>query len=68
MPFFIIFIILEFGSIIGVEYVEYYWIHGLNGQTYRKAEEMHAFDFLQKKKAEGKFVILAFLFTIRLSF
>ena len=39
---------------LGVDYVDYYWLHGLNGQTYRQAEEMHAFDFIQKKKAEGK--------------
>ena len=39
---------------LGVEYVDYYWLHGLNGQTYRQAEEMHAFEFVQQKKAEGK--------------
>ena len=39
---------------LGVEYVDYYWLHGLNAQTYRQAEEMHAFDFIQTKKAEGK--------------
>ncbi len=39
---------------LGVEYVDYYLLHGLNGQTYRQAEEMHAFEFVRQKKAEGK--------------
>lgn len=39
---------------LDVDYVDYYWLHGLNGQTYQQAEKMHAFDFVLKKKAEGK--------------
>ena len=39
---------------LGVDYVDYYWLHGLNGRTYQQAEEMHAFEFIQAKKAEGK--------------
>lgn len=39
---------------LGVDYVDYYWLHGLNKQTYQQAEEMHAFEFIQKKKEEGK--------------
>lgn len=39
---------------LGVEYVDYYWLHGLGEPTYRQAETMHAFEFVQKKKAEGK--------------
>ena len=39
---------------LGVDYVDYYWLHGLNKQTYLQAEQMHAFEFIQKKKAEGK--------------
>ena len=42
---------------LGVDYVDYYWLHGLNGRTYQQAEEMHAFDFVLKKKAEGKIAI-----------
>ncbi|MCC8125822.1 MAG: aldo/keto reductase [Clostridiales bacterium] len=39
---------------LGVEYVDYYWLHGLGGPSYRQAEEQHAFAFIQKLKAEGK--------------
>ena len=38
---------------LGVEYVDYYWLHGLGEATYRQAEAMHAFDFIQQKKAKG---------------
>ena len=39
---------------LGLDYVDYYWLHGLNGRTYQQAEEMHAFEFIRAKKAEGK--------------
>ena len=39
---------------LGVDYVDYYLLHGLNRQTYRQAEEMNAFDFVRRKKDEGK--------------
>lgn len=38
---------------LGVEYMDYYWRHGLGEATYRQAEAMHAFEFIQQKKAEG---------------
>ncbi|MGI5906703.1 MAG: aldo/keto reductase [Candidatus Pararuminococcus gallinarum] len=39
---------------LGVEYVDYYWLHGLGETSYRQAEAMHAFTFVKQKKAEGK--------------
>ena len=39
---------------LGVDYVDYYWLHGLGGPTYRQAQEQHAFAFVQKLKDEGK--------------
>lgn len=39
---------------LGVEQIDYYWLHGLGETTYRQAEEQHAFAFLQRLKAEGK--------------
>lgn len=39
---------------LGVDYVDYYWLHGLGEATYRQAEEMNAFAFVQQKKEEGK--------------
>lgn len=39
---------------LGVDYVDYYWLHGLGGPSYRQAEEMDAFGFVQKLKADGK--------------
>lgn len=38
----------------GVDYVDYYLLHELNAQTYQQAKEMHAFEFIQTQKAEGK--------------
>lgn len=39
---------------LGVEYVDYYWLHGLGEPSYHQAEEWHAFDFVKKLKAENK--------------
>jgi predicted aldo/keto reductase-like oxidoreductase len=39
---------------LGVEYVDYYWLHGLGEPSYRQAETMHAFEFVKQLKAEGK--------------
>ena len=39
---------------LGVDYIDYYWLHGLGEPTYRQAEAMHAFEFVQEKKKEGK--------------
>ncbi|MCC8061041.1 MAG: aldo/keto reductase [Clostridiales bacterium] len=39
---------------LGVEYVDYYWLHGLGAPTYRQAEEQHAFAFVRKLKTEGR--------------
>lgn len=38
---------------LGTDYVDYYWLHGLNTSTWRQAEKMNAFSFLQEKKIEG---------------
>ena len=32
---------------LGVDYVDYYWLHGLGGPSYRQAEEWGAFQFVQ---------------------
>lgn len=47
---------------LGVDYVDYYWIHAMNRQTYAQAERMHAFEFLMQKKAEGKIRHIGFSF------
>ena len=39
---------------LGVDYVDYYWLHGLGGPSYRQAEEWGAFQFVQNLKAAGK--------------
>ena len=39
---------------LGLDYVDYYWLHGLGGPSYRQAEEWGAFEFVQKLKAEGR--------------
>ncbi|MDE7362666.1 MAG: aldo/keto reductase [Oscillospiraceae bacterium] len=39
---------------LGVDYIDYYWLHGLGEPSYRLAEEWKAFEFVQKLKDEGK--------------
>ena len=39
---------------LGLDYIDYYWLHGLGEPTYRKAEEFQAFQFVQDLKAQGK--------------
>jgi len=46
----------------GVEYFDYYWLHALNQSNYILAEKIHAFDFIVKKKAEGKIRHIGFSF------
>lgn len=47
---------------LGVDYLDYYWIHAMNHQTYLQAEKMHVFDFMQGKKQEGKIRHIGFSF------
>lgn len=39
---------------LGLDYMDYYWLHGLGEPTYHKAEEFQAFQFVQQLKAQGK--------------
>ena len=39
---------------LGLDYVDYYWLHGLNFETYRQAQEMHAFEFIRRLRDEGR--------------
>ncbi|HIS46054.1 MAG TPA: aldo/keto reductase [Candidatus Scybalocola faecigallinarum] len=39
---------------LGVEYIDYYLLHGLGEPSYRQAEEFHAFEFVRKLKDKGK--------------
>ena len=39
---------------LGVEYIDYYLLHGLGEPSYHQAEEFHAFEFVRKLKDEGK--------------
>lgn len=39
---------------LGLDYIDYYWLHGLGEVTYRQSESMHAFDFVKKLKEEGR--------------
>lgn len=38
----------------GVDYFDYYLLHNLNTNTYKTAEKLDCFKFIQQKKAEGK--------------
>lgn len=39
---------------LGVDYLDYYLLHGLSSSTYRQAEELGAFDFIKKLKDDGR--------------
>lgn len=46
----------------GVDYFDYYWLHAMNRQRLKLAEDIGAFDFLNEKKAQGKIVHVGFSF------
>lgn len=46
----------------GVEFFDYYWLHAMNKQLLEVAENVGAFDFVMKMKAEGKIRNLGFSF------
>ncbi len=39
---------------LGVEYIDYYFLHALGEAAYRKATDFDAFSFIKQKKAEGR--------------
>lgn len=45
-----------------VEYFDYYFLHALNADVYKKAEDLHAFEFLKRMKKEGKIKHIGFSF------
>ena len=47
---------------LGVEYIDYYWLHALNRDSYRYAVESGAFDYLRELKAAGKIRHMGFSF------
>ena len=47
---------------LGVDYLDYYWLHSLNKSNYELAEKVHAFEFIQQKQAEGKIKNIGFSF------
>lgn len=44
------------------EYFDFYLLHCLNAENFEKAEKLGVFDYLQKKKAQGKIKRLGFSF------
>ncbi len=47
---------------LGVDFLDYYWLHGLGTDSYRQAEDWGAFDFIQELKEAGKVKHLGFSF------
>lgn len=47
---------------LGVEYMDYYWLHGLGEPSYRQAEEWKAFDFVKGLKDRGLVKHIGFSF------
>lgn len=46
----------------GVGYFDYYWLHAVNNKNYQAVQRIHAFEFLEKKKREGKIRHIGFSF------
>lgn len=46
----------------GVEYFDYYLLHNLNAETYPTVERLDSFDFVMRKKKEGKVKTIGFSF------
>ncbi len=46
----------------GVEYFDYYWLHALGKDSYATTQKLDAFDFISRKKAEGKIKHIGFSF------
>ncbi len=38
---------------LGVDYIDYYWLHALNASQYTKVQKLDAFGFIAKKKEQG---------------
>lgn len=47
---------------LGVDYIDYYWIHALNQHEYSKAQKWDAFGFIKNLKDEGKVRHIGFSF------
>lgn len=46
----------------GVEYFDYYWLHAISSTKYDNVQKIGAFEFISKKKAEGKIRHIGFSF------
>ncbi len=47
---------------LGVDYIDYYWLHALNRNSYEFAKTSGAFDYLRELKAAGKIRHMGFSF------
>jgi predicted aldo/keto reductase-like oxidoreductase len=47
---------------LGIDYFDYYLLHNIGHKTYEESEKWGGFDFLVKKKAEGKIKKIGFSF------
>ena len=47
---------------LGVDFIDYYWLHALNTREYEKVQRLKAFEFISEKKAEGKIRHIGFSF------
>ncbi|NLZ56267.1 MAG: 4Fe-4S dicluster domain-containing protein [Clostridiaceae bacterium] len=46
----------------GVDYFDYYWLHAMSQRRYEACEQHNIFDFIARKKAEGRIRTLGFSF------
>lgn len=47
---------------LGIDYVDYYWLHAINRERKELIDKLNLFDFLKELKAEGKIKHIGFSF------
>ena len=47
---------------LGVDYIDIYLLHAMNGQRYERMKELKTFEFVEQKMAEGKIKHMGFSF------
>ena len=47
---------------LGVDYIDYYWLHAMGRDSYQYAKEVKAFEYLKELKEEGKIKHMGFSF------
>lgn len=47
---------------LGIDYIDYYWLHALNAGEFKKVKKLGAYEFIVQKQKEGKIKNIGFSF------